>query len=447
MALILKAERSMIPQALVGSALVACLSLAALPAVGAVDNSQPGAGNAAAAAIAAKSPLVQSAYRLLLAEMKQVKNPALRAATLDAIGNPKTCIAHRVGMDEAKQLAVLDKLKAAGLVDPADDATFPGGLEAGVFPPVLAAASDCPNLPQPFAAAPGSVFGGHHSEPGGLAIHEAFNLSSAISLAENYRRIYGTAGKNGLPEVTPAGSRAPAPDAATIAIDQDIILLAPMWHDWTKTMVFQWTEEGGEFPELNFGGNGKTDNYGAAGDSKTGAHHMLAIAETMKRGFPPAFVVAQASAHNAPTGGYEYRVVNWLRAAAIIADIDPVAVGYLTTDKAGRLRLPVVREVGATDLMNALPGQPNLLVEYVLHNLSDADYNFTGPAVAQAQSVLAALAPKYGYDAGDVARYNTKFRNPALSFLGAEHVQIVYANKGLDGVASDLDRLRKAGVI
>jgi len=61
--------------------------------------------------------------------------------------------------------------------------------------------------------------------------------------------------------------------------------------------------------------------------------------------------------------------------------------------------------------------------------------------------VLAALAPKYGYDASDVARYNTKFRNPALSFLGAEHVQIIYANKGLDGVAADLDRLRKAGVI
>jgi hypothetical protein len=219
MALILKAERSMIPQALVGSALVAGLSLAALPAIGAGVNSQPGAGNAAAAAIAAKSPLVQSAYRLLLAEMKQVKNPALRAATLDAIGNPKTCIAHRVGMDEAKQLAVLDKLKAAGLLDPADDATFPGGLAAGVFPPVLAAASDCPNLPQPFAAAPGSVFGGHHSEPGGLAIHEAFNLSSAISLAENYRRIYGTAGKNGLPEVSrPAAARrrpTPRPSRST----------------------------------------------------------------------------------------------------------------------------------------------------------------------------------------------------------------------------------------
>jgi hypothetical protein len=411
------------------------------------DQTRPGEGNAAAAAIAAKSPLVQSAYHLVLTQLKQVKNAELRQKTLDALSNPRTCVEHRIGIDDAKKQAILDTLKAEGLVDPADETKFPGGLKAGVFPPVIAETGSCPTLPQPFWAAPGSVFGGHHSEPGGLAIHTAFNLSSDISLAQNYRRIYGTLDKAGNAVVTAPGGAVPGPDAATVGIDEDIILLAPMWHDWTKTIVFQWTAEGGEFAELNFGGNGKTDNYGADGDSKTGAHHILAVAETMKRGFPPAFVVTQASAHSAPTGGFEYRVVNWLRAAAIIAGIDPVAKGYLAQDKAGRLRLPVLRQLGSTDLMNTLPNQPNLLVEYVLHNLSDADYTFTGPAVAQAQVVLTVLAQKYGYDANDVARFNTKFRNPALSYLGAEHVQITYANKGLDGVAADLDRLRKAGVI
>lgn len=416
-------------------------------ALHAADQTKPGEGNATAAVIAAKSPLVQSAYHLVLTQLKQVRNASLRQVTLDALSNPKTCVEHRVGIDDAKKQALLDRLKTEGLVDPADETKFPGGLKAGVFPPVLAESGSCPNLPQAFWTAPGSAFGGHHSEPGGLAIHTAFNLSSDIALAENYRRIYGTAGKDGLSVVTAPGGKVPGPDAATIGIDQDIILLAPMWHDWTKTIVFQWTAEGGEFAELNFGGNGKTDNYGAEGDSKTGAHHILAVAETMKRGFPPAFVVTQASAHSAPTGGFEYRVVNWLRAAAIVAGIDPVAKGYLAQDKAGRLRLPVLRQLGATDMMNTLPNQPNLLVEYVLHNLSDADYTFTGPAVAQAQVVLTVLASKYGYDANDIARFNTKFRNPALSYLGAEHVQITYADKGLDGVAADLDRLRKAGVI
>jgi len=83
----------------------------------------------------------------------------------------------------------------------------------------------------------------------------------------------------------------------------------------------------------------------------------------------------------------------------------------------------------------------------VLHNLSDADYTFTGPAVVLANAILKELAPKYGYDPAQVARFNTKFRNPALRWLGAEHVQIVYANRGLAGVAADLDKLRKAGVI
>ena len=49
----------------------------------------------------------------------------------------------------------------------------------------------------------------------------------------------------------------------------------------------------------------------------------------MKRGLPADFVITQASAHSAPTLGDEFMVVNWLRAAAILARIDPVAAGYL----------------------------------------------------------------------------------------------------------------------
>ncbi|MHC5918274.1 MAG: hypothetical protein ACYTXE_46650, partial [Nostoc sp.] len=75
--------------------------------------------------------------------------------------------------------------------------------------------------------------------------------------------------------------------------------------------------------ELNFGGNGKTDNYGASGDSRTGGHHIISLAETMKRKLSPEFVITQACAHSSPTLGNEYKVVNWLRAAAIIAGIDP----------------------------------------------------------------------------------------------------------------------------
>src|SRR5258708_7024846 len=180
---------------------------------------------------------------------------------------------------------------------------FRAGLVAGVFPPVRQPGGDCPMLPQTYNAAPGSSFGGHHSYPGGLPVHEANNDRASVALADQYRASYGA-------------STEPGPDRGRFVIDQDIILAAPLWHDWAKPLVFQWNADGTEFAELNFGGTGVNDNVGQPGDSRTGAHHILGVAETMARGLPPALVIAQASAHSNPTLGNEFKVVNWLRAAA-----------------------------------------------------------------------------------------------------------------------------------
>jgi len=423
----------------------------ALPAIAiqalAGENSAIGEGNALAVETSAKSALVHSAKTYILARAGQIKDDKLRTATLDAIDNPETCIRHRVGLDDAAKARIIDSLKAEGLVDVEDDGKFPGGLLAGVFPPVRAESGNCPLLPQTFDSAPGSSFGGHHSYPGGLPIHVAFNLSSAISLADNYRRTYGHSNGAGLPEVMQVGAAPPPPEAAEIFIDQDIILAAPMWHDWAKTIVFQWTANGSEFPELNFGGNGKTDSWGGAGNSKTGAHHIIGIAETIKRGLPPAFVAAQASAHGAPTGTQEYMAVNWIRAGAIIAQIEPVATGYLVKDDVGRFRLPPLRQLASAPIQKILPNEPNLLVEYVLHNLSDADYTYTGPAVAEAQVLLRVLAQRFGYDINDAKTFNTKYRNPVLSTFSAERLQIIYAASGIDGVAAEIEKLKRVGMI
>jgi hypothetical protein len=84
-------------------------------------------------------------------------------------------------------------------------------------------------------------------------------------------------------------------------------------------MVFQWNADGTEFSELNFGGIGQTDIYGTVGDSRTRAHHILGLAEAMARGLTAELVITQARAHAVPTLVNEYKVVNWLRAAAILA--------------------------------------------------------------------------------------------------------------------------------
>jgi hypothetical protein len=98
------------------------------------------------------------------------------------------------------------------------------------------------------------------------------------------------------------------------------------------------------------------------------------------------------------------------------ARVDPLAAGYLIKDAHGHLR-PTLRQQGTLNLQALMPNQPNLLVEYTLHNLSDADFVFTAPAVSQAQLLLEKLAPRFGYDPNQRTTYNTKYRNPVLSYL------------------------------
>src|SRR5215469_6708744 len=95
----------------------------------------------------------------------------------------------------------------------------------------------------------------------------------------------------------------------------------------------------------------------AKADARAPGHHILGLAESMKRGLGPELVITQASAHAAPTLGNEYKVVNWICAAAIIARIDPVTNGYLSKDALHRLRLPALGATGTFDLQDA-PGSP-----------------------------------------------------------------------------------------
>ena len=424
-------------------AAAAVLALTATAAA-AADQAGLGAWNAEAARLASSSALVTTAMAYIKAQAATLKDPQLRKETEDAVFNPDTCIKSRANLTPERKQAVVTQLVAEGLIDESEAGRIPGGLLAGVFPGVRDEGTPCPKLPLPYIGAPGSVFGGHHSEPGGLAMHVAVNMSSGVNLADTYRRVYGTLDARGLPVLRDGTDGKPDAD---LFIDQDIAIGTPIWHDWAKTMVFQWNADGSEYAEMNFGGNGKTDAWGAPGTSKTGSHHILSVAESMARGMPPAFLIAQASAHGAPNAGNEFSVVNWLHAAAIITGIDPVERGYLMKDALGRLRLPPVRQLGSVNVLASLPNQSNLLYEYVLQNLSDADYTYTGPAVVQSELFLRTLAPKFGYDPADATRYNTGYRNPVLTHLSAERVFILYANGGLPRVEQEISKLKSLGLV
>ena len=271
------------------SCLLAAAAIFATVAAGAAfadDQTQVGEGNATATATASHSQLVMSAYARLKERLQaSVTNTAILKQTMDGLFNPNTCVMHRANLTVAQKQAIVNQIIAAGLVNPPDAASITGGVYAGIFPALINdndGANNCPNLPMPWYAAPGSGNGSHHSYPGGLPIHESFNTSSAFTFADNYRNVYGHSSKSGLPVVGMLGNPGQPGD---LTISEDIVVGAPMWHDWAKPMVFQFTAAGTIFTELNFGGSGTNDNNGTAGDSRTGGHHILSIAETIKRGF------------------------------------------------------------------------------------------------------------------------------------------------------------------
>jgi len=165
-----------------------------------------------------------------------------------------------------------------------------------------------------------------------------------------------------------------------------------------------------------------------------------------RAGLSPLLVITQACAHSAPSLGNEYKVVNWLRAAAIMAQIDPVAKGYLVVDGNGHLRLPPLAALGLGVNLDAA-GQTNLLVEYQIHNLSDADFVNSIPAVTQVQVLLQQIAPNFGYDPADTSRYNNFFRNVVLAYLSPERLMMIYDKGGLEEVVDEVSRLRRLHVI
>lgn len=405
------------------------------------DQTQVGAGNATAEKTGHASPLVSSAYQTLVSKVGEISSTNLRRSTLDAISNPQTCVYHRANLTDDQKNQIVATLVSEGLVNPSDGSTIPGGIKAGIFPPTLNDGTGCPQLPMDFYAAPGSGNNSHHAYPGGLSVHEAFNQQSSLNFAGTYRGEYGRPNQDGFPVDQSLAS----PAESDVRINQDVILAAPAWHDWAKTMVFQWNADGTEFNELNFGGAGSTDNNGTAGDSRTGGHHIIGIAEAMARGLSPLMVITQASAHSAPTLGNEYKVVNWLRSAAILARIDPISSGYLTVDSSGNYRLPALDKLGEIDLPGQ--GQSNLLIEYQIHNLSDADFVNSIPAITISQTVLQTLAPLFGYSFADTANYNNKYRNVVLSYLSGERIEMLYGKSGIPGVYEELNKLRQKGII
>jgi hypothetical protein len=269
-------------------------------------------GNAAAASLARGSNLAIATYSRTEALAASISDRELRTNVLELVRSPHALYADR-HPTPASRAAVRDALAREGFV--AVDAPV-----RGIFPPGTEPESTL--RVQPFWSAPGSGEGSHHDYPGGLAVHESFNATVAEGIASAYDQHY-------------FGGR------PTIA--RDTVIAAALYHDIMKTVVFGWNDDGTVFDELQIAG--------------TSGHHVLSAAEAIVRGHDARFVTTLLSAHAAPSLGDETKVVAWCRAAAIVANVDPVGYGLLRRDGSNY----------------ALAADPAPLEAFVNH-LSDHDY-------------------------------------------------------------------------
>lgn len=313
--------------------------------------------------MAEKSPYIKPAYEFLLKTADEIQNGELRYATREILKNPAAHLLELYPGATAKE-KVKQRLISAGYLK--SDAALDDFL-----PP-------CSNPNQtviPFYSAPGSGYGSHHAYPGGLATHVAVNVKAALGFFNAYKDIY------------------------TYPMSRDIVIAAQSLHDLHKPWVFQWQEDGSARTEYTIAG--------------TGAHHILSIAELIHRKMPAELVVAMACAHNHPgSDADERQVVDWLSAASMLAQQDPVKFGLLARD--GRT-LPLPRRA-----------------EGFITHLGDHDWVLSVPAAKWMIGKLEEIAQKeYKMTASDLKtqKFYT-FRNYIFSQAALERLYLIWTTDG-----------------
>ncbi len=316
-----------------------------------------------AVTMAKKSSHVSQSYNYLVKTAGEIKDSALRRATIEILRNPAPRLMELYPSASEKE-AVKRRLVADGLLK-----------ASAAYDDFLPPCKTSSQTVIPFYAAPGSGYTSHHSYPGGLATHVAVNVKAALGFFNAYQDVYG------------------------YAMSRDIVIAAQTLHDLHKPWVFQWQEDQSSRPEYLIAG--------------TGAHHILSLAELIHRKMPAGLIVAQACAHDHPgSPDTEPGVVNWLKAAAILAGQDAVPLGLLAED--GKT-LPLPRRV-----------------EGFITHLGDHDWVLSVPAAKWSIEKLGQIAKKeYRMTDADLkAKKFNSFRNYVFSQATLEQLYMIWTIEG-----------------
>jgi hypothetical protein len=242
--------------------------------------------------MANSSRLVSGVYNELLQTAASLEDEGYRRLMTECITDPKISFLELYPTDQDRR-RLFDEMVRLGFFNPADhpDYVWPRGHMN----------------PQSYLTAPSSHNDFYNAHPGGLALTVAYNIRIADAHTQSYRQMYG------------------------VPINRDLPVAALLVHEYPKVWLYQWQADGSWLEEPR-----------TVYDDTWHAHCIYVTAELMHRRFDARIVMAMAAAHQlsyleASMNGREVvanwrgleRVAHFIKAAAVMAQVDPIEYGLL----------------------------------------------------------------------------------------------------------------------
>jgi hypothetical protein len=263
--------------------------------------------------MARASRLVTTAYNELLSVAASLENENYRRLMTECIAQPKVRFLEMYPKD-ADRKKLFKEMVGLGFFngDDSPEEVWPEG-----------------NLnPQTYLTAPSSHNDFYNAFPGGLAVTVAFNVRMAEAYTANYRQMYG------------------------LPINRDLPSPALCVHEYPKVWLYKWQKDGSWLEEPR-----------TVYHDTWHAHCIYVTAELMYRRCDSQIVMAMAAAHqlsllDARMDGKKVvcnwigldRVAHFIRAAATMAQVDPVDYGLLERRNGKEVLAPVPAEQWVTHM-------------------------------------------------------------------------------------------------
>jgi hypothetical protein len=295
------------------------------------------------------SRLVTSAYNELLSVAASLEDPEYRRLMTECVARPKITFLEMYPGDQDRR-RLFDEMVKLGFFNKEDspDHVWPRGHMN----------------PQTYLTAASSHNHFYNAHPGGLAVTVAYNIRMSEAYTANYRQMMG------------------------VPINRDLPSAALCVHEYPKVWLYQWLEDGSWLEEPR-----------TVYDDTWHAHCIYVTAELMHRRFDARIVMAMAAAHqlsalDARMEGHDVicnwigldRVAHFIKAAAVMAQVDPVEYGLLSKKNGKVVLEPVPAEQWVTHLADMnwpyTMGAAHLYTYPMLREFASERYGMKGKALS-----------------------------------------------------------------